>query len=79
MTTQTFRKTRTACSIARDPGALESGADGAGRHRLLPRDPRCGECPLARQIVHSAAEGTQHEFPAKRAKPAPERLTRTCW
>ncbi len=60
----------------RDPGSWNQALMELGATVCLPRDPRCGECPLARQCQARRA-GTQHELPSKRVKPAPVRLTRT--
>jgi A/G-specific adenine glycosylase len=59
-----------------DPGRWNQAMMELGATVCLPRDPRCGECPLARQCG-ARRSGTQNELPAKRAKPAPEHLTRT--
>jgi A/G-specific adenine glycosylase len=59
-----------------DPGRWNQAMMELGATVCLPRDPHCGECPLARQCG-ARRNGTQNELPAKRAKPTPERLTRT--
>lgn len=60
----------------RDPGRWNQAMMELGATVCLPREPRCGECPLARQC-EARQHGTQNDLPAKRAKPTPERLTRT--
>jgi len=60
----------------RDPGRWNQALMELGATVCVPRDPRCGECPLARQC-EARQKGTQKELPAKRAKPAPVCLTRT--
>src|ERR1700681_4029608 len=42
----------------------------------LPREPLCGECPVAAHCAARSA-GTASDLPLKRAKPAPEHLERT--
>jgi A/G-specific adenine glycosylase len=59
-----------------DPGRWNQAMMELGATVCLPRDPHCGECPLARQCG-ARQHGTQNDLPAKRAKPTPERLTRT--
>jgi A/G-specific adenine glycosylase len=59
-----------------DPGRWNQALMELGATVCLPRDPRCGKCPLARQCG-ARQNGTQNELPVKRAKPTPERLTRT--
>jgi A/G-specific adenine glycosylase len=41
----------------------------------VPRDPRCGECPIAKHC-EAYRHGTQNDLPAKRAKPATIHLKR---
>jgi A/G-specific adenine glycosylase len=60
----------------RDPGGWNQALMELGATVCLPRDPRCGACPLARDCKARQA-GTQQELPAKRVKPAPVRLSRT--
>jgi A/G-specific adenine glycosylase len=59
-----------------DPARWNQAVMELGATVCLPREPRCGECPVA---AHCAAyrAGTQRELPLKRAKPAPEHLQRT--
>ncbi len=42
----------------------------------VPRDPHCGECPIAKHC-EAFKHGTQNELPGKRTKPATIRLERT--
>jgi len=60
----------------RDPAQWNQAVMELGATICLPREPRCGECPVA---VHCAAHlaGTEKDLPLKRAKPAPEHLERT--
>jgi len=60
----------------RDPARWNQAVMELGATICLPREPLCGECPVA---AHCAARraGTQNDLPLKRAKPAPEHLERT--
>ena len=60
----------------RDPARWNQAVMELGATICLPREPLCGECPVA---AHCAARraGTQNDLPLKRAKPAPEQLERT--
>ena len=60
----------------RDPARWNQAVMELGATICLPREPLCGECPVA---AHCAARraGTQDDLPLKRAKPAPEHLERT--
>ena len=60
----------------RDPARWNQAVMELGATICLPREPRCGECPVA---AHCAARyaGTQNDLPLKRAKPTPEHLERT--
>ena len=60
----------------RDPARWNQAVMELGATICLPREPRCGECPVA---AHCAARraGTASDLPLKRAKPAPEHLERT--
>ena len=60
----------------RDPALWNQAVMELGALVCLPRDPRCRECPVARQCAARKA-GTQNEVPGKRNKPATERLART--
>ena len=60
----------------RDPARWNQAVMELGATLCLPRDPRCGECPVAANCAAHHA-GTQNDVPLKRAKPAPERLERT--
>jgi len=60
----------------RDPGRWNQALMELGATVCLPREPRCGDCPIARQCL-ARRQGTQENLPAKRDKPAPVRLTRT--
>ena len=59
-----------------DPARWNQAVMELGATICLPRDPRCGECPVA---PHCAAHqaGTQNDLPLKRAKPTPEQFERT--
>ena len=59
-----------------DPARWNQAVMELGATICLPRDARCGECPVA---AHCAARraGTQNDLPLRRAKPAPESLERT--
>ena len=59
-----------------DPGRWNQAMMELGATICLPRDPKCGECPVAK-FCAAKSRGMQHELPAKRVKPAPERLSRT--
>ena len=60
----------------RDPARWNQAVMELGATICLPREPLCGECPVA---AHCAARraGTQNDLPLKRAKPAPEHLEQT--
>jgi A/G-specific adenine glycosylase len=60
----------------RDPARWNQAVMELGATICLPREPRCGECPVA---VHCAARsaGTTSDLPLKRVKSAPEHLDRT--
>jgi A/G-specific adenine glycosylase len=60
----------------RDPARWNQALMELGATICLPREPRCGECPVK---AHCAARraGTASDLPLKRAKPAPEHLERT--
>jgi A/G-specific adenine glycosylase len=59
----------------RDPARWNQAVMELGATICLPREPLCGECPVA---AHCAARraGTANDLPLKRAKPAPEHLER---
>jgi A/G-specific adenine glycosylase len=59
-----------------DSGRWNQAMMELGATVCLPRDPKCGECPVAK-FCAAKSRGAQHEFPAKRVKPAPVRLSRT--
>ena len=60
----------------RDPARWNQAVMELGATICLPREPLCGECPVA---AHCAARraGTQNDLPLKCAKPAPEHLEQT--
>jgi len=60
----------------RDPGRSNQALMELGAVICLPRDPRCGECPVA---AHCEAhrQGTQNELPPARVKPATVRKEHT--
>jgi A/G-specific adenine glycosylase len=60
----------------RDPGRWNQALMELGATVCLPRDPRCGSCPIAFQC-QAYRHGKQRELPSKRKKPEPLRLTRT--
>jgi A/G-specific adenine glycosylase len=60
----------------RNPGKSNQALMELGALICLPREPRCGACPLA-PCCEANRQGTQTEVPAKRAKPATVRLERT--
>jgi A/G-specific adenine glycosylase len=59
-----------------DPGRWNQALMELGAVVCLPREPLCGECPIA---VHCEAhrKGTQNDLPVKRAKPAILYIQRT--
>ena len=59
-----------------DPGRWNQAMMELGATVCLPRAPKCGECPIAK-FCAAKSSNAQHEFPAKRVKPEPVRLTRT--
>ena len=60
----------------RDPARWNQAVMELGATICLPRDPLCGECPVAAYCAARRA-GTQNDLPLKRIKPAPEHLERT--
>jgi len=60
----------------RDPARWNQAVMELGATICLPREPLCGECPVASHCAARRA-GTQNDLPLKRPKPAPERLERT--
>jgi A/G-specific adenine glycosylase len=60
----------------RDPARWNQAVMELGATICLPREPLCGECPVA---AHCAARraGTAGDLPLKRVKPTPEHLERT--
>ncbi len=74
--TQTRSRSPTACSTASDPARWNQAVMELGATICLPREPLCGECPVAAHCASRRA-GTQHDLPLKRSKPAPEDLERT--
>jgi A/G-specific adenine glycosylase len=60
----------------RDPARSNQALMELGAVVCLPREPRCGECPVA---MHCEAHrrGTQNELPPPRVKPEPVRKERT--
>jgi A/G-specific adenine glycosylase len=60
----------------RDPGRWNQAVMELGAVVCLPREPRCGECPIAAHC-QARTQGTQGDLPAKRAKPATVHLERT--
>jgi len=60
----------------RDPGRWNQAVMELGATICLPRDPLCDSCPLA-TLCQAHRLGTQNRIPSKRAKPEPERITRT--
>lgn len=60
----------------RDPGRWNQAMMELGATLCLPRAPKCGECPVAK-FCAARTQGRQLELPARRAKPAAVRLSRT--
>jgi A/G-specific adenine glycosylase len=60
----------------KDAGRWNQAVMELGATICAPRDPRCGECPIAR-YCEAHQHGTQSSLPSKRVKPAPEQLERT--
>ena len=60
----------------RDPSRWNQALMELGATICLPREPHCGECPVAADCAARRA-GTQKNLPLKRVKTAPERLERT--
>jgi A/G-specific adenine glycosylase len=59
-----------------NPGRWNQAVMELGATVCLPRDPVCDVCPLTR-YCRARVDGTQHQLPAKRAKPDPVKLART--
>lgn len=60
----------------RDPARWNQAVMELGALVCVPREPRCGECPLAPNCAARAA-GTQNGVPGKKIKPATEKLDKT--
>lgn len=60
----------------RDPARWNQAVMELGALVCLPREPRCGECPIASHCAARQA-GTHNKVPGKRIKPATERLAKT--
>ncbi len=60
----------------RDPARWNQAVMELGATICLPREPKCGDCPVAAHCAARAA-GTQRELPLKKAKPAAEHLDKT--
>ena len=60
----------------RDPARWNQAVMELGAAICLPREPRCGECPVKSHCAARLA-GTQKDLPLKRAEPMRERLDRT--
>ena len=60
----------------RDPARWNQAVMELGATICLPREPRCGACPL-RSECKARKAGTQKDLPLQKAKPAPEHLERT--
>ncbi|MGO9096310.1 MAG: A/G-specific adenine glycosylase [Bryobacteraceae bacterium] len=58
------------------PGEFNQALMELGATVCLPRDPRCGECPLARSC-QARGKGLERELPVKRRRPGPERIAKT--
>jgi A/G-specific adenine glycosylase len=59
----------------RNPSRSNQAVMELGATVCVPRDPRCGACPIAAHC-EGLRLGTQNELPGKRAKPAPVHLKR---
>jgi A/G-specific adenine glycosylase len=59
-----------------DPGRWNQAVMELGATVCLPRDPRCGECPVVRYCEAHRAN-RQNQLPSKRARRMPEQLRRT--
>ncbi len=60
----------------KDPGRHNQALMELGALVCLPREPKCGGCPLAR-LCEARRQGRQGEFPAKRRRHAPVRVAKT--
>ena len=58
------------------PGEFNQALMELGATVCLPRDPRCGECPLARSC-QARRKGLERELPVKRRRAGPERIAKT--
>jgi A/G-specific adenine glycosylase len=59
-----------------DPGRHNQALMELGAMVCLPREPKCGECPVTR-LCEAWRQGRQSEFPPKRRRQLPVRLART--
>ncbi len=60
----------------RDPARWNQAVMELGALVCLPKEPRCGECPLA-LYCEARAAGTQSEIPRRKDRPQTERLVKT--
>jgi A/G-specific adenine glycosylase len=60
----------------RDPARWNQAVMELGATVCLPREPRCGACPVL-ALCEARIAGTQLELPLKKATPTPEHLQRT--
>jgi A/G-specific adenine glycosylase len=59
-----------------DPGRHNQALMELGALVCLPREPKCGECPVAR-LCEARRQGRQSEFPPKRRRQPPVRVAKT--
>ncbi len=59
-----------------DPGRYNQALMELGAVVCLPRDPKCGSCPVSRHCVAKRLS-RQKDFPPKRLRPAPVRIAKT--
>ena len=75
-TRERMQQTATALLDPKQPGIFNQAMMELGATVCLPRDPRCGECPLAR-FCEARREGKEKELPVKLRRTEIKRVERT--
>ena len=75
-TRERMQQTATALLDPKQPGIFNQAMMELGATVCLPRDPRCGECPLAR-FCEARREGKEKELPVKLRRMEMKRVERT--
>ena len=75
-TRERMQQTATALLDPKQPGIFNQALMELGATVCLPREPRCGECPLAR-FCEARREGKERELPVKLRRMEMKRVERT--